>query len=243
MRNPSGHDGFRQDGTDKRLIDTPHICAFPAHLSSPKTEFPPPPGRVSNGGLPAVASALVLASSGQHQDETGEDGTDLIWSRMGLEVRPALETMRARRPSLIMARIKVLDERTFRPKKRGQWAVTVGVNNRDSQLVDICAFFLHDPAQWWLQRRSQTPVLGADRIDYAAFHQQILPLYQTPYDWLLERGNGAVVVDWGCDPRDIFEGVPEIQCQSLSLAKKLRQSYAKFQPRIIAPTKEKRHAT
>ena len=241
MQTPPGDGGVRQDDTDTGLISPAHICSFTPSLSTPKAKYFPPPDRVSNGGLPTVASAPALASNEQHQSETGENGSDLIWSRMGLEVRPALETMRARRPSFVMARIKVLDECTFRPKKRGQWAVTVGVNNRDSQLVDICAFFLHDPAQWWLRRRSQTAVLGADRIDYAAFHQQTLPLYQTPYDWLLGRGNGAVVLDWGCDLRDIFEGIPEIQCQSITLRKKLRQSYTKFQPKITAPTKRKRH--
>lgn len=235
MQTPPGEGGVRQDGTDTGLISPAHICSFTSSLSTPRTKYSRSPDRVSNGGLPAVASAPALASSDQHQSETGKDGSDLIWSRMGLEVRPALETMQARRPSIVMARIKVLDERTFRPKKRGQWAVTVGVNNRDSQLVDICAFFLHDPTQWWLRQGSQTPVLGADRIDYAAFHQQTLPLYQTPYDWLLGRGNGAVVLDWGCDPRDIFEGVPDIQCQSAVLDNRLKQSFTDFQPTITGP--------
>ena len=120
--------------------------------------------------------------------------------------------------------------------------MTVGVNNRDSQLIDICAFFPHDIAHWWLRRSAQTPVLGADQIDYASFYRQPLALYQTPYDWLLGRGNGAVVLDWGCDLRDIFEGIPKIQCQSITLGKKLRQSYTKFQPTITGPVKRKRHA-
>ena len=132
MQTPPGDGGVRQDGTDTGLIDPPHNCPSPAFLSTPKAKYSPPYLGGANGGCD------------QHLNETGEDGTDLIWSRMGLEVTPASGTMRASRPSFVMARIKVLDERIFRPKKKGQWAATVGVNNRDSQLIDVCAFFLHD---------------------------------------------------------------------------------------------------
>lgn len=226
MRTPPVQGGARQDGTDTGVIDLPHNCPLPAHLSTPEAKFLPPSlGGLNGSSAPAVADSLAEKDS------------------PGLRVRPALSTLPARRPSLVMARIEVFDNGTFRPNESGEWAVTVGVNNRDSQLIDICAFFLHDIAHWWLRRRSQTPVLGADRIDYAAFHKQTLPLYQTPYDWLLGRGDGAVVLDWGCDLRDIFEGIPKIQCQNTSLSKKLRQSYTKFQPTIIGPSERKHHAT
>lgn len=225
MRNPPGHDGFRQAGTEKRLIDPPHNCPSDARLSTPKTKFLPPSlGGLNGSSAPALAAPLTEKHS------------------PGLRVRPALSALSAWRPSLVMVRIEAFANGTFRPNESGEWAITVGVNDRDPQLVDIVAFFLKDINCWWLRRRDQTPVLGADRIDYAIFYRQPLTLYQTPYDWLLERGNGAVVLDWGCDLRDIFEGIPKIQCRSISLGKKLRESYAKFQPVITTPTKEKRHA-
>ena len=60
MRNPPGDGGLRQAGTEKRLIDPPHICPFPANLSTPAEK--------KSGGhhqpliAPGVSSATSAAS-------------------------------------------------------------------------------------------------------------------------------------------------------------------------------------
>ena len=63
MRNPPGHDGFRQDGTEKRLIDPPHICPLPANLSTPteqKSGCPDQPLTASGVSNPTSAASLVV---------------------------------------------------------------------------------------------------------------------------------------------------------------------------------------
>ena len=140
------------------------------------------------------------------------------------------------RPSVVMTRIEPRPDGTFRPSEGGQWAVTLGVDDREGRLVDFVAYLPSDPGRWWL-RRNESPILGVEDISRAEFFQRPLSLFETPHAWLLGRGRGAVVLDWGCDLRGIFEAVPRIHCQSTELKEHLHKSFWKFLPKITAPSK------
>ena len=145
------------------------------------------------------------------------------------------------RPSFVMVRIEPRPDGMFRPTESGQWAVTLGVDDCEGRLIDFVAYFLNAPGRWWL-RRNEIPILGAEAISRAEFSRRPLSLYETPHAWLLARGRGAVVLDWGCDLHEIFKLVPRIHCQSAGLKDRLRRSFWKSLPKITAPRKEMRHA-
>ncbi len=146
------------------------------------------------------------------------------------------------RPSFVLTRIRPLDDGTFRPDPNGTVALTVGVDDREGNLVDFAAFYLQDLWRWWLRRGDQTPVLGLDAVSYAEFYQRKLLLCGTPFDWLLARGRGAVVLDWGCDLSEIFAGVPMVECQSEALTARVRESMRRWEPVIRTRAKEARCA-
>ncbi len=144
-------------------------------------------------------------------------------------------------PSFEMTSIDPRSDGTFRPNERGQWALTLSVDDCDGQLRDFVAYFLNNPGRWWL-RRDQSLILGVEEISRTEFFQRPLSLFETPHAWLPGRGRGAVVLDWGCDLRGIFEAVPRIHCQSAELRDRLRRSFWKSLPTITAPSKGVRRA-
>ena len=146
------------------------------------------------------------------------------------------------RPSVVAAQIEPRDDGTFAWSKDGRWALTIGVYDRDERLVDFVAYFRTEPGKWFLRRRTESPVLGASMIARAADLRQPLKLYAMPYTWLLARGDGAAVIDWSPDLRGIFDQVPSIHCQNSELKDRLDRHFAKFQPKITAPPRSKRHA-
>ncbi len=138
-------------------------------------------------------------------------------------------------PSFVMARIQPhSDGRTFVPTESGRWAVTLGVDDRDGQLVDFVAYFLDNVGNWWLRRR-EISVLGAEAISRAEFYQTPLNLYPTPHQWLLARGDGVCVLDWGVNLLPIFERVPHIACKNTKLKSRLHRSFVKQHPKITVP--------
>ncbi len=137
-------------------------------------------------------------------------------------------------PSFVMTRIEAQPDGTFRPNVSGQWAVTLAVDDREGRLADFVAYLLGAPGRWWL-RRNELLILGVEEISRAEFYQRPLSLYETPHAWLLARGQGSCVLDWGVDLRGIFEGVPRVHCQSVELRERLRRSFLKSLPKITAP--------
>lgn len=140
-----------------------------------------------------------------------------------------------------MARISPRTDGTFIRTENGQWAFTLGVDDRDGRLVDFVAYFLSAPATWWLRRR-EIPILGAEKLSQAEFYQQPLRLFETPHDWLEARGDGVCVLSWDVDLLPIFQQVFPIVCQSARLKKRLKSSFNKHQPRITVQSTEVRHA-
>ena len=138
------------------------------------------------------------------------------------------------RPSFVITRIEPRPDGTFRPSESGQWAVTLGIDDREGRLVDFVAYLRNDPGRWWL-RRNESPILGAEVIARAEFFQRQLTLHETPHAWLRARGDGAVVLDWNCDLHEIFRFVPRVHCQSAELRDRLRKSFWKSLPKITAP--------
>ena len=144
-------------------------------------------------------------------------------------------------PRFVMARISPHSNGTFAPTENGQWAVTLGVDDRDGRLVDFVAYFLIAPATWWLRRR-EIPILGAEKLSQAEFYQQPLRLFETPHDWLEARGDGVCVLSWDVDLLPIFQQVFPIVCQSARLKRRLKSSFNMHQPRITVQSTEVRRA-
>ena len=144
-------------------------------------------------------------------------------------------------PSFVLARIQPRTDGTFVPTESGQWAVTLGVDDRDGRLVDFLAYFLNTPGTWWLRRR-EIPILGAETLSRAEFYQQPLRLFETPHDWLKARGGGVCVLSWDIDLLPIFQQVSPIICQSARLKSRLKTSFNKHQPRITVQSTEVRRA-
>ncbi len=146
------------------------------------------------------------------------------------------------RPSFVMARIEPRpDGRTFVPTENGQWAVTLGVDSREGEIVDFVAYFLEDVGNWWLRRR-EIPILGAETLSRAEFYQQPLRLFETPHDWLKARGDGICILSWDVGLLPIFQQVSLVVCQSARLKRRLKSSFNKQHPQITVQPTEVRHA-
>ncbi len=156
-------------------------------------------------------------------------------------IQPVTADYKPGAPIFVMARISPHSNGTFAPTENGQWAVTLGVDDRDGQLVDFLAYRPGDPGTWWLRRR-EIPILGAETLSRAEFYQQPLRLFETPHDWLTARGVGVCVLSWDVDLLPIFQQVSPIVCQSARLKIHLKASFNKHQPRITVQSTEVRRA-
>ena len=157
-------------------------------------------------------------------------------------IQPVTADYKPTVPSFVAVRIEPRADGTFRPTENGQWAVTLGVDDRDGRIVDFCAYFLNSPGTWWLRRR-EIPILGAETLSRAEFYQHPLRLFETPHDWLTARGAGVCILVWDdLDLLPIFQQVSPIVCQSARLKKRLTSSFNKHQPRITVQSTEVRRA-
>ncbi len=137
----------------------------------------------------------------------------------------------AERLRLTSVRIAANDGGTYRVDPVGKVAALVPIHDRWGILIDAVAFLPGAPGRWWLRYRD-TVILGAQALAYAAWEHQPLKLWETPQDWLLHGRRGAVVLDWGCDLRPMFEDVPEIRCQSQALIDRLYGNFLRFGPQL-----------
>ena len=137
------------------------------------------------------------------------------------------------------ARILPYDDGTYRPDPDGDWAVILPVRDRNKELCDLVAWLLDEPGRWWLRHGDETPILGSRRLAVAAYFGDTIRLYSTPERWLLARGDGAVVLKWDVDCRNLFDGVGRVECDCPVLELRFRDSLRRWEPLL---TSETRHA-
>ena len=132
---------------------------------------------------------------------------------------------------------------TFAPDPTGQDCypmVILGVKDRHGELVDLVAWYLDAPENWYLRIGDETPVLGAHALALAAYYRRSVTLYPTPEAWLYarlrDRDHAAVcVLDWDVDLRPLFEGVSGVECAHPHLEDRLYDSLRRFEPKITTP--------
>ncbi len=137
------------------------------------------------------------------------------------------------RPSFVMTRIEPLGDGTFKPTESGEWAVTIGVDDRDECLCDFCAWFLDDEWRWWLRHGDQCHVLGAQELAFAANCRKTIKLVSTPEVWLRSRGAGVCVLRWDLDLAPLFEGVERVECDSPNLERRFREMLRQWEPKVV----------
>ena len=137
------------------------------------------------------------------------------------------------------ARIVPSADGTYQPDPSGEWAVILPVRDRDGELCDLATWFSDQPGRWWLRHGDETPILGSRRLAVAAYFGDAIRLYSTPERWLLASGDGTVVLKWGVDCRDLFEGVKRVDCDCPPLEARFRDSLRQWEPLL---TSEVRYA-
>ncbi len=136
-------------------------------------------------------------------------------------------------PSLVMARIETRPDGTFRPSEVGEWAVTVGVDDREGRLVDFVAWFFASESRWWLRDNDQCPVLGAEELALAVDCGKTIRLHSTPEGWLRGRGRGVCILRWDLHLAPLFGGVKQIECDGLDLERRLRAMLRRWEPEVV----------
>ncbi len=139
------------------------------------------------------------------------------------------------------AQIATFADGTYRRDPGGEWAVILPVHDRDKTLCDLVAWLLDDPGSWWLRHGDETPILGSRRLAVAAYFGDAIRLYSTPQHWLLARGDGAVVLKWDVDCRDLFDGVARVECDCPALETRFRDSLRRWEP-LLTSVRDVRHA-
>ena len=139
------------------------------------------------------------------------------------------------------ARIRTADDGTYRPDSTGEWAAILPVHDRHNELCDLVAWLLDEPGCWWLRHSDETPILGTRRLAVAAYFGDAIHLYSTPERWLLARGDGAVVLKWDVDCRDLFDGVARVVCDCPALEARFRDSLRRWEP-LVTSARGVRHA-
>ena len=138
----------------------------------------------------------------------------------------------AERFRLTSVRITVKDNGTYSVDPHGRLAALIPVRDRWGEIVDAVAFFPDESDQWWLRYGDETPILGAEALNYAEWERQPLMLWETPLQWLLHHRSGSVVLDWGVDLRPLLEEIPAVTCQSEALSDRLHKNFLDFGPRL-----------
>ena len=85
-------------------------------------------------------------------------------------------------------------------------------------------------------------LLGSRQLAVAAYHGDAIRLHSTPERWLRAGRVGVVILNWGIDCRDLFEGVERVECNSPQLEQMLRRGLRRWEP-PLASVREAAHAT
>ena len=152
-------------------------------------------------------------------------------------------------PNFMVARIAPQADGGFAYDRSGSLAITVAVEDRHGDMVDVVAWG-RDPYRWWLRRGDQTPILGANSLAMASWHHEHILLWATPEAWVgahrpggeADRSYCVAVLRWDVDLRPLFDGVPSVQCQTPSLARLLENALHQFDPEIEVFSMGARHA-
>ncbi len=138
------------------------------------------------------------------------------------------------------ARIVVSGDGTYRADTSGQYAAILAVHDQDGEVADIVAWFPDAPGRWWL-RYGEVVVLGARALEVARYFNDPTTLHGTPQSWALARGDGACVLRWDVDLRELFDGIARVDCAP-NLADRLRRSLRQWEPVMPTPARRIRHA-
>ena len=110
----------------------------------------------------------------------------------------------------------------------------------DGELSDLIAWFPEQPVRWWFLYGNE-PILGSRQLAVAAYFGEAIKLYSTPERWLLASGDGAVILRWGIDCRDLFDGIARVECDCQQLQRRFRKALRSWEP-TVASVREVRHA-
>ncbi len=139
---------------------------------------------------------------------------------------------------LSLGRVSFLDDGTFTADSSGMEAILVPVHDRFGDWVDILAYHLDDPSEWWLRYGDSCPILGAQALAVAAYHHDPVRLCSTPERWLLSRRRSTpppvCILDWGVELGPLFDGVEHVECDSPELRDRLQQALRAWEPKITA---------
>ena len=97
-----------------------------------------------------------------------------------------------------VARVRFAGER-YSPAPGGEPGVIVAVGEYDAdgwhEISDLVVYQPGNPGRWALRRRDES-ILGRQQLDYAGETLSPVRLFATPHEWLVNSGNGVVVLDW-----------------------------------------------
>ncbi len=112
---------------------------------------------------------------------------------------------------------------------KGMLAEHLVVRDRFGDPIDICAWDMLNPKNWWLQR-GDAVLLGEKDVAWADDFKLPLILFACPYQFVrshTEKMARAVVLDWTrFDPKRAFAGVPKIICASDQVRRSLNNRLA-----------------
>lgn len=127
-----------------------------------------------------------------------------------------------------LERVQVYDDGTFRfDPEGGREYVVAAVFNELEEAVGMVAWNPAAPDAWWLLTGAEE-LLGWRWLRNKQFAQEPVTLYATPREWFEAQGRGVVILDWRCDPRGIFLGVPKVNCAGRRLRDKLESRLAEL---------------
>jgi len=127
-----------------------------------------------------------------------------------LRARACARTHEAEGPTVAVHRVRPKRDGCFHYDPEGRWAVVLPIEDRDREIADIVAWLPEQPERWRYRRGGQIAVLGARNLAVALWRGEPVRLWSTPRDWLIAGGNGAVVLDFGADLRELFDGIPQV---------------------------------
>jgi hypothetical protein len=93
----------------------------------------------------------------------------------------------------------------------------------DLEIVDAIAWPRDRRSPWWTMH-GLVALLGDQELRAAWWDQRPVRLLETPRDWLHAHGDGACIVDWEADLREMFGDATAVTCATAALAARVRQT-------------------